>query len=202
MIAELDALTPRHRWVGRARSDDPEVGELSAIFYDDDRFDLVDHGDFWLSETPETQSVGWDAAMERIATWATLRDRDGEIVTVLSTHFDHAGARARLESARLVAEWVSERDRGRSVVAGDLNAVEGSAPHDTLERLLDDAARNTAGGLHSAAPTYGERRIDYVFVEERSRVRAYGVARLCTDRGEPVSDHAAVIIELGHANRH
>jgi endonuclease/exonuclease/phosphatase family metal-dependent hydrolase len=197
MINELDQLTPDHRYVGIPRSPDPEVGEMSAVFFDDRRFDLVDHGDFWLSDSPATPaSVGWDAATARIATWVRLRDVDGRLLTVLSTHFDHAGAEARVRSAELVAAMV-RRQNGGVVVAGDLNATPTSQPLLTLQALLDDARSVSHAPPKGHAHTHGGgERIDYVLVSSELQVRTYEVRQVLTADGQPASDHAAVVVEL------
>ena len=52
-----------------------EAGEHSAIFYRKDRFTLIKNGDFWLSETPDQPSKGWDATCcNRICSWVQLTD--------------------------------------------------------------------------------------------------------------------------------
>ncbi|MEO0734454.1 MAG: endonuclease/exonuclease/phosphatase, partial [Bacteroidota bacterium] len=48
-------------------------GEYSAIYYDRRRLRAEDAGTFWLSETPQRVSTGWDAALPRICTWVRFR---------------------------------------------------------------------------------------------------------------------------------
>ena len=107
---ELAAALPAFAVIGVGRDDGNEAGEMCASFYRRDRFDLLDHGTFWLSETPdEVASRGWDAALPRIATWLRLRDRpSGRELLWLNTHFDHRGAEARLESLTLLHRWLQQ----------------------------------------------------------------------------------------------
>lgn len=65
----LDEALPDFRYVGVGRDDGAKAGEFTAIFVDTTQFTIRDSGTFWLSETPERPSVGWDASMERIATY-------------------------------------------------------------------------------------------------------------------------------------
>ncbi len=103
-VAFLDsALRADYAYVGVGRDDGKEAGEFAALFYNKNRFELLESGNFWLSETPETPSIGWDAACIRIVTWAKLRDRQsGREFVALNTHFDHVGTEARAQSAILL----------------------------------------------------------------------------------------------------
>ena len=111
-LDDLDAALPGHAWLGVGRDDGATTGEYTAIFYRTDRLELLDEGTFWLSPTPSVPgSVGWDAAITRIATWARFRDlRTGTAFVHLNTHFDHVGAEARTESARLIVDWLGGVD--------------------------------------------------------------------------------------------
>ena len=61
--------------VAAGRDDGKQAGEMAALYYRKDRFEAIDEGHFWLSETPEkVGSKGWDAALPRIATWVKLKD--------------------------------------------------------------------------------------------------------------------------------
>ncbi len=97
------------------RDDGKDAGEMAAVFYRKDRFEKLDSGHFWFSETPDRPgSKGWDSLLPRVATWVKLRDRtapDGKPVLFLNAHLDHRGVKARLESARLIRTKVSELAR-------------------------------------------------------------------------------------------
>ena len=84
-------------------------GEFSAIFYRVDRIQVLDSGTFWLSETPEKVSKGWDAALNRICTWAKMKDRaTRRVFYFFNTHFDHIGPVARHKSAELLVARIRE----------------------------------------------------------------------------------------------
>ena len=64
-LEDMKAALPGYEYIGVGRNDGKEAGEHSAIFYRTDKFDLIKKGDFWLSETPDTASIGWDAVLQR-----------------------------------------------------------------------------------------------------------------------------------------
>lgn len=206
MLDTLMARLPAFRRFGVGRDADGG-GEQSAILVRRDRFDIVAGGTFWLSPTPtEAGSVGWDAALPRIATWARLDDARGPTFTLVNTHFDHVGETARRESAALIAERAPRlAEGGPLVVTGDMNATPDTDAYAALADALDDAR------LVSDAPPSGregtwnafgratdDRRIDYVFVSDGVRVlqtatldRTKGDV-LGTDDARLPSDHHAV----------
>ena len=103
---------PSYKYVGVGREDGKTKGEYSAIFYDSNQYNVLDENTFWLSQTPEKVSVGWDAAMERISTYALFEAKDsGEKFWVFNTHFDHVGEQARrpVLRSRLQFPWCAGR---------------------------------------------------------------------------------------------
>jgi endonuclease/exonuclease/phosphatase family metal-dependent hydrolase len=161
---DLRERLPAYEFVGRGREADGE-GEGCPIAVRADRWEIADGDTFWLSETPDRESVGWDAAHPRIATWARVRAADGTAEFLLvNTHFDHVSATARRESARLIRKRLPKlADEGADAgpdagepagsppvaLVGDLNCTPGSDPHRIL--LGDDpeagsGGRGNAGG--------------------------------------------------------
>ena len=64
---------PQYGHIGVGREDGVASGEHMSIFYLKDEVELLDGGTFWLSETPEKPSMGWDAACKRTCTWTKLK---------------------------------------------------------------------------------------------------------------------------------
>ena len=207
MLDDLQERLPRHEWVGVGRADGKEEGEFSAIFYRPRRLELLEHDTFWLSETPEqVASVGWDASMERIATWARFRDRlTGEIFYHVNTHFDHRGEEARRESARLIVDRVREiAGNTPTVITGDFNAVEDSPPYEVLTgadafRDAFYASEQAPYGPNSTWNGFEEitpgRRIDFIFVGSDVQVLQHGILTDAWDGRFP-SDHLPVLAEV------
>lgn len=170
-LDELGPVLARYRKLGQHR-DGGTGGEFSGLYVRTEAVEIVDHGEFWLSPTPEVvASRGWDAALHRMAVWADLRVPGFEgVVRVYGTHFDHRGEEARVESARLIAAHA--RDGGHpTVVLGDLNVPDGSTAMrafaelgyvSAVTALHPDETRGTFNGFRD--PTGGSGRIDHVLV--------------------------------------
>lgn len=200
-VEDLAEALDAYDWVGFGREDGNRSGEFGPIFFRTDRFELERDGIFWLSETPDIPSIGWDASTHRIVTWAELVPLDGgRSVTVFNTHFDHLAGTARAQSARLLVQRIDEYSpSGPVVVTGDLNTV---ALDSALEPLLDelDDARTSApvsdliGSLNSWRTKYGLYNIDFILVREAAPARfetvndGYGVDFL--------SDHFPIVATL------
>lgn len=122
---ELSEAFADYRMTGVGRDDGKMVGEMCAIFFNRDRYELLDQGTFWLSETPEVVgSKGWDAALPRIASWVCLLDGGGasDTLYVFNAHFDHIGALAREKSAELLRIRLASIAAGHPVILmGDFN---------------------------------------------------------------------------------
>ena len=192
--------------VGVGRDDGKQAGEHSAIFFRKSRFALLGKGDFWLSETPDRPSLGWDATCcHRLVSWARLRDRgSARVFFVFSVHFDHEGELARRASADLVLRKIAEITRGEpAICVGDFNSTPETAQMQTMAKAMRDAARV------SKAPPYGPTgtfnnfrldaamndRIDYIFVDRHAEVLKYAVLSDSLDRRYP-SDHHPVVARI------
>ena len=108
----LDRL-PEFAYVGVGREDGKTKGEYAPIFYRKDRFTVEKSGNFWLAEDMNAVGKkGWDAACERVATWAILKDKNtGKRLFFLNTHLDHMGKVARHEGALLVIDQATKLSR-------------------------------------------------------------------------------------------
>jgi endonuclease/exonuclease/phosphatase family metal-dependent hydrolase len=209
-LGDLDARLTGWSRVGVGRADGREAGEFSAILYRTDRLEMLDNGTFWLSPTPEVAgSKGWDAAIERIATWARFRDRrSGCRFLHVNTHFDHIGEQARQESARLIRRRIPALADGLPViVTGDLNSLPSSGAYriftrDTIPGAiapLADASIVSRTGHYGPNSTWTEfkaidpgHRIDYVMVSPGIEVLAHGVITDSWDGRFP-SDHMPLL---------
>ena len=141
---EIRARLNGYDFVGVGRDDGKHKGEYAPVLFKRDRFQKVDEGHIWLSETPEVVgSKGWDARLPRIASWVKLKDRraGGRPFVFMNAHFDHIGRTARVESARLLHRKATEIAAGLPVlITGDFNTTEDDEPY----RALVNPARNDA----------------------------------------------------------
>ncbi|TVR33320.1 MAG: endonuclease/exonuclease/phosphatase family protein [Spirochaetaceae bacterium] len=167
----IDAFGDEYGIVGRSAGDgapltaDKADGKFNAVMYRTDRFRLRYHETFWFSETPnEPGSVGWDAALPRIATWVKLDDRhSGETLYVYSVHLDYASQRAREQSvALLLGEFLERPTDGPVFVLGDFNANE---LNPAMRLLLDDPAKAGGRGALDPRPLADTYRVLYPDVD-------------------------------------
>lgn len=161
-IEDLAQRLPQYSYVGVGRLDGKEAGEYAAIWYQQARMQLISSGNFWLSPTPEVAgSVGWDAACERILTWAKLRDQvTGDTLLVANTHLDHIGQRARAESVRLIKERIA-RLKGMHplILMGDLNMTREDTNYQALVSSPDTYWQRPEGKTAEELQLYDTRSL-------------------------------------------
>ena len=201
----LEAL-PEYGYVGVGRDDGASKGEYSAVFYLKEKFKLLESKTFWLSETPEEVSVGWDAALPRICTYAQFKEHTtGRVFWHFNTHFDHVGKAARANSALLIIEKIKSLVSPESVfvLTGDFNASPNELPmthlknafRDPLEYIELSGPEGTFNAFNLQAPL--DRRIDYIFFQGLTPL---SYAHLSEKRanGRWISDHLPVKFDLAY----
>lgn len=206
---------PDYGCLGVGREDGKEQGEIMAIYWRKDRFEVLDSGHFWLSTTPEVPgSKSWDSALPRMVTWIKLRDLrqpDRRPILWMNTHFDHRGEQARQESARLLRAKLNEMGAGCSlIVTGDFNAGEGSQPYQLFFGEVEGVTspvvdsfrtahpqRTTEEGTFSGfrAENVTGARIDWIACSRDWRIISAGIDRTSRD-GRTPSDHFPVFAIL------
>ncbi len=108
-IDYLDLSCSDYTRIGVGRDDGEKAGEYTAIYLLKKRFKIVDSGHFWLSETPEKPSKGWDAVDNSIVTWVQAEELATQnTIFLFNTHFDREGAEARKESILLLKNKIQE----------------------------------------------------------------------------------------------
>ncbi|MGE4585950.1 MAG: endonuclease/exonuclease/phosphatase family protein [Mangrovibacterium sp.] len=205
LIDQLNDLCEmkEYAYVGAGRDDGKQAGEHSAIFYRKDRFKLIENGDFWLSETPDEPSFGWDAACRRICSWTKFRDmKTGKEFYFFCVHFDHQGVQARKESGKLMVEKIAEIAGAAPVFCvGDLNSTPETEQVRTIKSLLHDSREVSALAPYGPEGTFNSfdlnapmrNRIDYIFVSDEIKVLKYAVLTDSYEQHYP-SDHQPVVI--------
>lgn len=185
-LDDLQRLLPEYDYIGVGREDGKHGGEHEAIFYDRERIRLMDHGDFWLSETPEKPGLGWDAACTRICTWGKFKDRKSrKKFYFFNLHMDHVGIVARREAAKLVVAKIREiAGEAPVILTGDFNVDQHNEIYTTFTSsgLMKDSYEHARyrfaenGTFNSYDPELKtDSRIDHVFVSPTFSVERYGI---------------------------
>jgi len=208
----LQQQLPGYGFAGGGRDDGKRKGEFSPVMFKKDRFELLAHGMWWLSPTPEKiGSKGWDAALPRIVTWARLKDRkSGATLLWFNTHWDHVGNTARVESGKLMRKLIEDNGGpdGPAIVTGDFNSTEETPQYKSLtvgdgSRLkLIDAYREVhpqveenEASFNSFKGTTKGLRIDWILHSPQWAAKGASIDR--TQRnGHTPSDHYPVTAEL------
>ena len=210
---------PEYEGVGVGRDDGAAAGEMMMIFYRSASVELLDWGTFWLSETPDVPSFGWDAACRRTATWAKMRMKDGgRGFYYVNTHLDHKGRLAEKNGLKLIVDRIgSINPEGLPMVlTGDFNVLPEDSVLDELDTMMS-SARTTAEVTDSKSSfnAFGKPMknaavgdqfidlatadglvIDYIYYSGFSKCRSF---RTVTDSyaGVPyISDHYPVTATL------
>jgi endonuclease/exonuclease/phosphatase family metal-dependent hydrolase len=211
--SQVDWLATALKGYGKAGigRDENGTGESVTVFFRMEKFEMTESRTFWLSETPNEMSKGWDAAIRRICTYVRLRDRKtGQILLVLNTHFDHVGPLSRRNSAELLCKKISElnNDKHPVILLGDFNATQDSSPIEVLKNDLVEARLAAANvnrpqqgsynGFDTSKPA--ENLIDHIFVSQEIKVERYAMLVETRNNRYP-SDHFPVVAELVLSSR-
>ena len=190
-----------------ARDDGKQKGEYSAIFYNPDKFSVSESSTFWFSGTPSRPSVGWDASMERICTWALFEEKHTKKkFYVFNVHYDHIGQNAREESSRLVLDSIrSKAEKYPVILLGDFNVEDDNAAYLSIIELgiFSDAKLVSKTKPYGTEGTYNafdwnrmpHPRIDYIFVSKGANVLNYAVLTDHYGLKYP-SDHFPVVADI------
>ena len=206
-LTEIAAFLKDYSYVGKGR-DENNQGESSNIFFKKDRFNIKDSGTFWLSETPDKVSKGWDAAINRVCTYVLLQDKTKKkLFWVFNTHLDHMGEMARTKGILLIMQKMKMLNKTNLPVIfmGDFNSEPGTERIKALKNEMLDTRDisiqkpfgpdGTFNGFkHNEAVT---KLIDYIFISKSSPfvVQKYAVLSDSKDLKYP-SDHLPVYVDL------
>ncbi|MDF1560536.1 MAG: endonuclease/exonuclease/phosphatase family protein [Bacteroidales bacterium] len=196
----LDSALTGYGSVVAGRDDGLRAGEACPVFFRLGRFDMLDKGTFWLSATPEVPgSIGWGAALTRVATWVRLYDRTvRDTLLFMNTHFDHISDSARVMSSGVLMEKVRELAGDYDfIITGDFNArpeslaiagmLEGGLIVDTY-LITETAPAGESYTFNGWKDQQGEGRIDYIFVRSGMKALSHATHRVI-ENGVFISDH-------------
>lgn len=200
----IEEFTKDYDYVGVGREDGKKEGEHMAIFWNKKTVKLMKWGTFWLSETPEKPSMGWDAACYRTATWALMKDkRTGEKFYFVNTHLDHVGVEARKNGLKLIVERIGQinPEGYPMVLTGDFN-IKPSAPELKDLDACMKSARKVAltTDSHNTFNNWGKAKsdmiIDYIYISGFSSCLEYQTVTKKYAQRTYISDHYPIFARL------
>jgi endonuclease/exonuclease/phosphatase family metal-dependent hydrolase len=206
-VKYIDSALTDYGYIGKGRDDGMDAGEFCAVFFKKSEFQLLRQGLFWLSETPDIPSKGWDAAFNRICVYGLFEyTSTRHRFLVFNTHLDHMGVTAREKSIELIMEKAEalNTDQVPVVILGDFNLEPGDPAFKNLLNLYMDSRSACTGEISGPMGTYNAfrfdlpvtQRIDYVFISKgKSEVKKYLVIADSNDGLYP-SDHCPVFVAV------
>jgi len=202
-IKYLSNQLDEYSMIGEGR-DGGDNGEYSAIYYKNKKLTLLTDQTFWLSETPSIPSIGWDAALNRVATVGVFRIiSSNQKLIVYNTHFDHIGIQAREKSVSVIVNHIKDNDfiNNEIIVMGDLNAEPSDAPIKLLAENLEDSFNifpiqepsGTFNGFDLDSKLLN--RIDYIFTKNIEVEDYRHIEKKLPNKLWP-SDHLPIFISI------
>ena len=191
--------------VGEGRSPIEMFTEYSAVYYLEDKYNLIDSGTIWLSETPEKKyTKDFESKHNRIASWAVLEDKEtGMKYTHINTHLDHVLESTRVEQVKVLKAKIAELEKETTVICtGDFNTFETGEAYAEMRKCMDDAkliATSSDTGItfhnYGAIKEHEDGAIDFVFTTKATKADTYKIIRDCIDGIYP-SDHYPIMADL------
>lgn len=180
--------------------------EYSAVFYLKDKFNLLDSGTIWLSDTPEEKYTKYvESACTRIASWVTLENKEnGKIYTHINTHLDHVSDESRNLQADVLKTKIAEFEKAgyQVICTGDFNAEPTNVVYDKMTEALNDASIIAADGDEGITfHSYGKIKegeagpIDYIFTSDKMSVDTFRIIRNTAKEMYP-SDHYPIVADI------
>jgi len=177
--AWFDSNLSEYRSIGLPRDASGLNAESTNIYYRTDKFTLLDSCTFWLSETPDVMSKGWDGACFRVCTWCKLRLNDtGKEIFFFNTHIDHKGEEAKNQGILLVQKKINEIAGENACVflTGDFNLEPANSNIIAFGKFMDCAREQFPDGSQINMGTYNNwgsasTIIDYIWY--RNSLPAY-----------------------------
>ena len=206
-VIDIASGMPKYSKFGIGR-EDGGTGEACTIYYKKDRFKLQDSNTFWLSETPNVVSRGWDAACNRVCTYGLFTDlKTKKTFYVFNLHLDHMGEVARVKGVQVVLDKIKAINTKKYPVflMGDFNSEPNTPQITEIKKVMDDTRDVSKEKPFGPSGTFNNFKhnepvtllIDYIFISKNSglTVQKHAVLSDSKDLKYP-SDHLPVLIEV------
>ena len=206
-VIDIASGMPKYSKFGIGR-EEGGTGEACTIYYKKDRFKLQESNTFWLSETPNVVSRGWDAACNRVCTYGLFTDlKTKKTFYVFNLHLDHMGEVARVKGVQVVLEKIKTINTKKYPVflMGDFNSEPNTPQIAEIKKVMDDTRDVSKEKPFGPSGTFNNFKhnepvtllIDYIFISKNSglTVQKHAVLSDSKDLKYP-SDHLPVLIEI------
>jgi endonuclease/exonuclease/phosphatase family metal-dependent hydrolase len=206
-VTDIALALPNYDRFGIGREEEGK-GEACTIYYKKDRFQVQESNTFWLSETPDKVSRGWDAACNRICTYGLFKDlKTKKVFWVFNLHLDHIGEVARVKGVELVLAKMKEINTKKypAFLMGDFNSEPDTKQIASIKNVMDDTKDVSKEKPFGPTGTFNDFKhnepvtllLDYIFISKNSRlsVQKHAVLSDSKDLKYP-SDHLPVYIEI------
>ncbi len=200
-------LGSAYSYVGEGRNGGNE-GEYNTIFYNKEKFDLIESGTRWLSDTPEVKgSKHPTSSYPRIYTFAVLqRKSDGVRFIHVNTHFDHVSPEARIFQAEVLVEFLKQHSDYPLILTGDFNCLSNEKTYKIITSAGVSNAADVAAKKENVGETFhnfgsSSKIIDFCFENDHGiYIKYYKVVKDIINGAYP-SDHYPIYVEYGIAGQ-
>lgn len=184
-------------------------GEAQTILYSLERFEHLDSGVIWLTDTPDTPSKLEGGTFNCVLTWALLKDKlTGETILYGNTHLEHTSENEHIRTAQMgyILDFLEEyREQYPVYVSGDFNFMPDTPPYMVAVETLMDSHDTAWENLSTVDYTYhgyeqetNKRTLDHIFHNDETTPIRYEIISKLYDGF--VSDHYGVIVEFINEN--
>lgn len=206
-VIDVASALPKYSKFGVGR-EEGGTGEACTIYYKKDRFQVQESNTFWMSETPNVMSRGWDAACNRVCTYGLFKDlKTKKMFYVFNLHLDHMGEVARVKGVELVLSKIATINTKKYPVflMGDFNSEPETKQIATIKKVMDDTKDVSIEKPFGPSGTFNDFEhdkpvtllLDYIFVSKNSGLKIYKHAVLSDSKDlKYPSDHLPVLIEV------
>lgn len=196
-------LATEYGVIGVGRDDGKTKGEYAPIFYKKSRWKLLSDSTFWLSQTPQLPSKGWEANHYRICTFGRFVDQlTGDTLLISNVHFDHIAVEARKNSVALLKKHIENYKAANAcILMGDFNLDPTDPLYSELSQFAFDAHEHAKAKKEIHVGTFNgfkmeggfDKRIDYLWYDAMKLLPlTYEAKEPKTKTGRQLSDHFPV----------
>lgn len=176
--------------------------ESSPVLWKKDKFECIKTGYFWLSDTPETESRGWDELYNcfRMCVYVILKEKETDKkFVVMNTHFGF-GDNGQVKSANLIYEYYKKISTYPTFIVGDFNMTPDSAGYAVMTKKFTDVNAVTSNDLRGTFHAYNpseitDQHIDYCFTDEKITPISQKIIDDLVD-GKFPSDHYGLYVNM------